>query len=155
MEKINKQHQNITKKQEFINFIKFILFSISACLVQVAVFAICNEFIFNDANNEYGVSYFVALFIAVLWNFVFNRKFTFKSANNVKVAMLLVLAFYIVFTPLSIWWGVALTNAGWNDYLVLVLTLIINVLLEFIYNRYVVYKNSINSAVKDNNQKNK
>ena len=60
--------------------------------------------------------------------------------------MLLVFIFYLVFTPLSIWWGVVLTNIGWNEYLVLGLTMIANFALEFLWTRYVVYRKSINTA---------
>ena len=153
MEEIKqKEIVKLTKKQEIINFIKFALFSISAGVIQIVAFTICSELIFHDAGNDYGVSYFIALFLSVLWNFTFNRKFTFKSAKNVPVAMLMVLGFYVVFTPLSIWWGVALTKAGWNEYLVLFFTMVINLALEFLYARYVVYRNSINTAVKKDNK---
>ncbi|MBQ0017432.1 MAG: GtrA family protein [Clostridiales bacterium] len=138
----------LTKKEELINLIKFVLFSISAGVIQIASFTILSELIFHDANNDYGISYFISLALSVLWNFTFNRKFTFKSANNVPIAMLLVLAYYCVFTPLSIWWGIALTNIGWNEYIVLFITMVINMLTEFLWTRYVVYRNSINSAVK-------
>ena len=153
MEEIKqKEIVKLTKKQEIINFIKFALFSISAGVIQIVAFTICSELIFHDAGNDYGVSYFIALFLSVLWNFTFNRKFTFKSAKNVPIAMLMVLGFYVVFTPLSIWWGVALTKAGWNEYLVLFFTMVINLALEFLYARYVVYRNSINTAVKKDNK---
>lgn len=153
MEEIKqKEIVKLTKKQEVVNFIKFALFSISAGVIQILAFTICSELIFNDAGNEYGVSYFIALFLSVLWNFTFNRKFTFKSAKNVPIAMLMVLGFYAVFTPLSIWWGVVLTNIGWNEYLVLAITMIANFVLEFLYARYVVYRNSINTAVKKDNK---
>ena len=84
--------------------------------------------------------------LSIIWNFTFNRKFTFKSAKNVPIAMLLVLAYYCVFTPLSIWWGIALTNIGWNEYLVLFITMVINLITEFLWTRFVVYKDSINTA---------
>ena len=150
MEQEIKQNEpvKLTKKQEILNFIKFTLFSISAGVIQILSFTICSELIFHDAGNEYGISYFIALFLSVLWNFTFNRKFTFKSAKNVPIAMLMVLGFYAVFTPLSIWWGIALTKAGWNEYIVLGLTMVINMVTEFLYTRYVVYRNSINTAVK-------
>lgn len=143
--------QKLTKKQEFWNFIKFVLFSISAGVIQILSFTLLNEVIIKDVGNEYGWSYFIALVLSVLWNFTANRKFTFKSAKNVPVAMLLVFAFYLVFTPLSIWWGIALTkNAGWNEYLVLGITMVINFVTEFLWTRYVVYRNAINTAVKKN-----
>lgn len=157
---ITKQEENkpvLTKKQEYLNLLKFVLFSISAGIIQILSFTLLSELVFMDSNNDYGVSYFIALALSVLWNFTFNRKFTFKSASNVPIAMLLVLAFYVVFTPLSIWWGIALTKAGWNEYLVLLLTMVINMGTEFLWTRFVVYRNSINTAVKkvENNEENK
>lgn len=140
----------LTKKQEVLNAVKFGLFSISAGVIQLLSFTLLSTFVFNDADNDYGVSYFISLALSVLWNFTFNRKFTFKSANNVPIAMLLVLAFYCVFTPLSIWWGEALTkNAGWNEYIVLLITMVINMITEFFWTRFVVYRNSINTATKE------
>ena len=149
----NTQTNPLTKKQELWNLCKFILFSISAGVIQILSFTILSELVFMDSNNEYGISYFIALTLSVLWNFTFNRKFTFKSANNVPIAMLLVFAYYCVFTPLSIWWGIALTKIGWNEYLVLFMTMVINLLTEFLWTRFVVYRNSINTAT--NNKKEK
>ena len=138
----------LTKKQEVMNLFKFVLFSISAGVIQILTFTLLSELVFHDASNEYGLSYFIALILSVLWNFTFNRKFTFKSAKNVPIAMLLVFAYYCVFTPLSIWWGIALTNVGWNSYIVLGFTMIINFLTEYLWTRFVVYKNHINTAQK-------
>ena len=63
--------------------------------------------------------------------------------------MLLVLAFYVVFTPLSTWLGNLAENAGINEYIVLAITMLSNFVLEFLYNRYVVYRNSCDTAIKD------
>ncbi|MGN1212974.1 MAG: GtrA family protein [Christensenellales bacterium] len=139
----------LTKKQEVVNMIKFVLFSISAGVVQIVSFTLLSELIFHDANNEYGLSYFISLVLSVIWNFTFNRKFTFKSAKNVPIAMLLVFVYYCAFTPLSIWWGVELTvNVGWNNYIVLFLTMVINMATEYLWTRFVVYRDSINTAQK-------
>jgi putative flippase GtrA len=90
------------------------------------------------------------LVLSVVWNFTLNRKFTFCSANNVPVAMLKVAAFYLVFTPLSTWWTAVLTGAGfaWNEYLVLAITMISNFVLEYLYDRFVVFGKSIDTAKK-------
>lgn len=136
------------KNSNFWQALKFTMFSISAGVIQTVAFTLLNEFVFVfEKGNEYGLSYFIALLLSVLWNFTFNRKYTFKSANNVPIAMTLVLAYYAVFTPLSIWWGIALTKAGWNEYLVFAFTMIINFVTEFLYQKFIVFKNSINSAV--------
>ena len=143
------QKPKLTKKQEFINLLKFIGFSISAGVIQIVSFTILNAFVLTfEKGVEYGWSYFISLALSVIWNFTFNRKFTFKSAKNVPIAMLLVLAFYCIFTPLSIWWGIALANVGWNEYLILALTMVINFATEFLWTRYVVYRNDINTAPK-------
>lgn len=152
-EQIDKRNK-LTRKQEIINFIKFVLFSISAGVIQILSFTLFSELIFNDTQNKYGISYFISLTLSVLWNFTFNRKFTFKSANNVPVAMLLVLVYYAMFTPLSIFGGEALIDVGWNEYLVLFITMIINMVTEFLWTRFVVYRKSINSALKNDNIKN-
>ena len=88
----------------------------------------------------------IALGLSVLWNFTLNREFTFKSANNVSKAMMQIFLFYCVFTPLSTWWGNVLTEkAGWNSYAVLFLTMATNLISEYIYDRFVVYRNSMNT----------
>ena len=127
--------------------IKFTLFSVSAGIIQVLSFAILEIFI-----KDYWIPYLVSLVLSVLWNFTLNRKYTFKSATNVPVAMLKVFGYYCVFTPLSIWWGVALTNIGWNEYLVLALTMAVNMSTEFLFNRFVVFGKSINTAEKKDKQ---
>ncbi|MFA5675124.1 MAG: GtrA family protein [Christensenellales bacterium] len=92
-------------------------------------------------RSEYGPSYFIALVLSVIYNFTINRRFTFKSAANIPVAMLKVFGFYCIFTPLSIWWGDALTTNGWNEYVVLAGTMVINFITEFLFTRFVVYRN--------------
>lgn len=131
-------------KKEIIRTIKFILFSASAGIIQVISFTLFEE-VFHLIH---WVSYLASLVLSVLWNFTLNRKFTFCSANNVPVAMLKVAAFYLVFTPLSTWWTAVLTGAeiGWNEYLVLVMTMLINFVTEYLYDRFFVFGKSIDSA---------
>lgn len=132
------------KKKELLRTIKFVLFSVSAGVIQVASFTLMEELL----HLTHWVSYLVSLVLSVLWNFTLNRKFTFCSANNVPVAMLKVAAFYVVFTPLSTWWTAVLTGEGffWNEYLVLALTMIVNFVTEYIYDRFVVFGKSIDTA---------
>ncbi len=130
-------------KKELIRAIKFTLFSISAGIIQTVAFALMNEIF----HWNYWVCYLTALTLSVLWNFTLNRKVTFHSANNVPIAMAKVAAFYLVFTPLSTWGGAALEGAGWNEYLVLAISMIANFVLEFLYDRYYVFGDSIDTAV--------
>ena len=129
------------KNKELIRTIKFVLFSISAGVIQILSFTLLNELM----TWPYWPSYLISLTLSVLWNFTLNRKFTFCSANNVPVAMLKVAAFYVVFTPLSTWWTAVLTGESffWNEYLVLALTMIVNFVTEYIYDRFVVFGKSI------------
>jgi len=133
-------------KKELIRTLKFTLFSISAGVIQIASFTLFEE-VFHWTH---WVSYLVSLVLSVLWNFTLNRKYTFQSANNVPIAMLKVACFYVVFTPLSTWWVAELTGPAiaWNAYLVEVLTMITNFITEYLYDRFVVFGKSIDTAKK-------
>ena len=133
------------KKSEFLRALKFAVFSVSAGIIQIAVFTLLNEVL----KLNYWVCYLTALIISVLWNFTLNRKITFRSANNIPVAMLKVAAYYIVFTPLSTWGGNLLAGSGWNEYAVLAVSMITNFVTEFLYDRFYVFGKSIDTAVKN------
>ena len=129
------------KQSNAWQMIKFTLFSVSAGVIQVASFAVM-ETVFH---LPYWPSYLTALILSVLWNFTFNRRYTFRSDANLSRSMLLVALFYVVFTPASTWWGDALTKAGWNDFLVLAVTMLANFVLEYLYQRFVVYRGLIDN----------
>ena len=129
--------------QEFIRFIKFALFSASAGLIEMGSFALLNEF----TAWSYLPCYLIALVLSVVWNFTLNRKFTFKSAANVPIAMAKVLAYYAVFTPLSTLLGEYLAGTlGWNEYLVTVINMLLNFGTEFLYQRTFVFGKSLDTG---------
>lgn len=132
------------KKQELLRAIKFTLFSVSAAIIQVASFALMNELL----HWNYWVCYLTSLVLSVLWNFTMNRKITFRSANNIPIAMAKVALFYLVFTPLSTWAGDWLNSIGWNEYLVLIISMLTNFVTEYLYQRFFVFGKSIDTAVK-------
>ena len=134
------------KKKEFLRTVKFTLFSISAGLIQILSFSLLFELLKLDEP----IAHLISLTLSVLWNFTFNRKFTFQSASNIPIAMLKVAAYYLVFTPLSTWWTAALTGPaiGWNGYLVEGLTMLVNFVTEFLYQRFLVFGNSLDTANK-------
>ncbi len=144
---------DFVKKKEIIRTLKFIFFSAGAGIIQTVTFTLLNEFV----TEKYWYAYLPALVLSVLFNFTVNRKFTFKSASNVPVAMLKVAAYYVVFTPLSTWWGDFLAESWhWNEYAVLALTMAINLSTEYLYQKFVVFRNSIdtnNIAQKEENKK--
>ena len=130
------------RTKEILRFFKFTLFSVSAGLVEIAVFTLLNEL----SGWSYWPCYLIALVASVVWNFTLNRKFTFKSAANVPVAMLKVLAYYAVFTPLSTWLGHWLSDTlAWNEYLVTLLNMLLNFATEYPYQKSVVFAGSIDS----------
>ena len=137
-------------KKELLRTLKFTFFSISAGLIQTLSFALLNE----TLQLKYWISYLIALVLSVLWNFTLNRKFTFRSAANVPIAMLKVAGYYAVFTPLSTLWTAWLTgaNVGWNEYLVLAITMVVNFVTEYLFDRFFVFGNSIDTDVKGENK---
>lgn len=125
--------------------LKFVIFSASAGLIEIGSFALLNE----TMQWPYWPSYLIALILSVLWNFTLNRKFTFRSAANIPKAMALVFAYYCVFTPTTTILGNYLVeDLYWNEYLVTGINMALNLVTEFLYQRYVVYRNQIDTAVK-------
>ncbi len=135
IEKIEKNEKKQSKSEYFLQILKFLCFSLSAGVIQIGVFTLLNEV----ANLSYWPAYLIGLVCSVLWNFTFNRKFTFKSSNNVPIAMLKVFCYYLVFTPLSTIGGNALEKIGWNEYIVLAISMLINFVTEFLYSKYFVF----------------
>lgn len=130
---------------ELIRVVKFTLFSGSAGLIQTLMFYLLGLLLPN-----YWACYLPALIASVVWNFTLNRRFTFQSAANVPVAMMKVFAYYAVFTPLSTIlgdWLVEVRFAGTPaiDTIVFFATLLVNFITEFLYQRYFVFRNSIDS----------
>lgn len=134
-------------KKELIRTAKFTLFSISAGIIEIVLFTLLDKF----TGWTYWPKYLIALIASVIWNFTLNREYTFKSANNVPIAMLKVAIFYAIFTPVSTIAGNYLAESlGWNDILVTLLNMACNFVLEYLYDKYVVFRGSIDTK---NNRK--
>lgn len=129
-------------KKEWVRLIKFVIFSASAGIIQIGAFTLLNEL----SGWRYWPCYLISLILSILWNFTFNRRFTFKSNANITRAMLLVFAFYLVFTPVTTWLGDWLAeDKQWNEYLVTAINMLLNLSLEYLYQRFVVYRNKIDN----------
>jgi len=138
----------LTRRQELWKFCQFVFFSVSAGVVQVLLYTLLSEVI----QLSYWLAYLPSLVASVLWNFTVNRRFTFKSVSNVPVAMMKVTVYYLIFTPLSTWWGnaldpldVGLSAALWG-YIILAGTMIINFITEFCVYRFWVFRTMINTS---------
>lgn len=132
------------KKSSIWQVVKFTLFSISAGVIQVVSFTLINELL----KWPYWPAYLTSLVLSVLWNFTLNRRYTFQSAANVPVAMAKVFCYYLAFTPLSTWLGAMAEGNGTNEYLVLAVTMIANFVTEFLFSKFVVYRNQENTRTK-------
>ena len=122
-------------KKQMLQALKFTLFSISAGAIQIGSFSILEIFI-----KDYWIPYLISLLLSILWNFTLNRRYTFKSAANVPAAMAKVLGFYLVFTPLSTYLGNLAESNGANDFLILIVTMLANFILEYLFCKLVVYR---------------
>ena len=135
----NEDEKKTNAKAGWWQALKFTLFSISAGVIQMGAFLLLNEVI----GWSFWPSHLISVTLSVIWNFTFNRKFTFKASNNVPIAMLLVLAFYVAFIPASVFGGNALEAAGWNAILVEALMMVINFVTEFVWQKFVVFNPKI------------
>ncbi len=123
-----------TNKKQLWQAVKFTLFSISAGVIQIASFALLEIFI-----TDYWIPYLISLVLSILWNFTLNRRYTFKSAANIPIAMAKVFGFYLMFTPLSTYLGNVAEGMGINDFIILIVTMLANFVLEFLFCKFVVY----------------
>lgn len=135
------------KNKSMWQAVKFTLFSISAGIIQVGSFALLELFI-----KDYWIPYLISLVLSILWNFTLNRRYTFKSAANVPVAMAKVFGFYLVFTPLSTWLGDLAEGHGWNDFVILAITMVANFVLEFLFCKLVVYRGKEDTLDRENKE---
>lgn len=130
------------QRKETLRIIKFIMFSISAGVIEIISFTLLNEL----TDWPYWPCYLIALILSVIWNFTLNRKFTFKSVANVPVAMAKILAFYCVFTPVTTILGNYLAeDLHWNEYAVTGINMGLNITTEYLYDRFVVFRKTLDT----------
>ena len=141
-----------SKKAEFLLFVIFALFSLSAGIIQILSFECLYHWI---GWNNWWATYLISLTLSVIWNFTFNRKFTFKSSSNVPIAMTLVLLYYVAFTPISVFGGNALEGVGWNGTIVTVIMMLLNFGTEFFFDKYVTFNDKIVSSIAKKFSRNK
>ncbi len=145
------------KRKGVLQFIKYAFCAASAGIIQLALFSILQavipqsgktiRFIVEDMDLVTFISTTVALCASILWNFTFNRKFTFKDAGNVPKAMLLAFLFYVPFYPFQTWYvhtiksllvdAIGVDGAG---IIAEGTVMIINFALEFMWQKFVVFR---------------
>ena len=130
------------KRKETLRVVKFVMFSISAGVIEILSFTLLNEL----TDWPYWPCYLIALILSVIWNFTLNRKFTFKLVANVPVAMAKILAFYCVFTPVTTILGNYLAESlHWNEYIVTGINMGLNISTEYLYDRFVVFRKTLDT----------
>lgn len=133
---------NPNKKEELKRSVKFLVFSVGAGLIQI-VSAMLLDKVFGVESH---IAYLVGLILSILFNFTVNRRYTFKSASNVPIAMLKVAAFYLVFTPLSTWLVEYMVYTLHIDSFIADLcVMVLNFALEFPYQRFFVFRKTLDT----------
>lgn len=138
--------KKMTKTQQFLQLLKFTAFSASAGVIQFVTITALNEW---TGWLPYWGAFPIGLFLSVVWNFTFNRKFTFKDAHNVKLAMgLVVLYNCIIVVPLSIG-GYELEKMWGTEWSMLItaINLLINFVTEFFWDKFVVFNKKSNDKI--------
>ena len=160
MENEKKQLTKEEKRREIFRAVKYTLFAASAGIIEFGSFTLLT--LIPELNPElnhsiYWIPALISLVLSVIWNFTFNRRYTFQSANNIPVAMLKVLAYYVVFAPLSIWLAqmYLIDTLEWNEFLVKAIVMLVNFITEFLYQRFFVFRDSLDTRVKKTKLKNK
>ena len=145
------------KRKGVLQFIKYAFCAASAGIIQLALFSILQavipqsgktiRFIVEDMDLVTFISTTVALCASILWNFTFNRKFTFKDAGTVPNAMLLAFLFYVPLYPFPTWYvhtiksllvdAIGVDGAG---IIAEGTVMIINFALEFMWQKFVVFR---------------
>lgn len=125
------------KNKSVLQAIKFTLFSLSAGIIQIASDSL---FLYVFHWENWWVHYLPALILSVLWNFTFNRRYTFKPTNHVARDMMLVALYYAVFTPVSLALGSWLEAIGLQDTLATLCVMLLNFVTEFLFQKFVVYR---------------
>ena len=143
-----------SKKQQFIQILQFTGFSLSAGVIQFVTTSTLSTW---TGWIPYWAAYLIGLVLSVIWNFTFNRKFTFKAANNIPLAMGLVVVYYCAFTPISTFGADAIVDAwqtaageNWNADFELVITagmMILNFVTEFIWDKFVVFNSKVTDRI--------
>lgn len=90
-----KKAKKQSPKQTLIQIAKFVAFSMGAGIIQLVSYALIHEL----TGWEHWKCYLPSLVLSVLYNFTVNRRYTFKSATNVPIAMLKVAFYYCLCTP--------------------------------------------------------
>lgn len=130
-------------RKETIRAIKFFIISMSAGAIEIGSFTLLNELVWP---NHYWPCYLTALILSVLWNFTINRRYTFKSTKNVPRAMAMIFAYYCVFTPATTILGNYLADTLlWNEYVVTLINMSLNLVTEYLYDTFVVYRNEMDN----------
>lgn len=138
----NQREPNLKNRKELIRAIKFFLFSVSAGIIEFVSFALLDAF----TPMPYWSKYLIALILSVVWNFTLNRRYTFRSAEKIPIAMLKVALFYLVFTPLSTLFGNFLAeDLRWNELLVTIVNMALNLVLEYFYDRFFVFRKTLDT----------
>ena len=133
--------QKLTKRQTIVQVAKFVAFSMGAGIIQIVSYTLIHEI----SGWAHWKCYLPSLILSVLYNFTVNRRYTFKSATNVPIAMLKVAFYYCIFTPISTYLGNLAETAGINNYIIQAVTMECNLVTEFLVCRFWVYRNSINT----------
>ncbi len=137
-----------TKKQQFIQILKFTAFSASAGAIQLLSTSVLHEWT-GWLVGYYYIAYIIGLTLSVIWNFTFNRKFTFKAANNIPLAMTLVIIYNcIIVVPLAFGGDelVKIWGAEWGI-LVTAISLLINFITEFFWDKFVVFNPKVTEKI--------
>lgn len=138
----SEESKSSAKMKQFLQVLKFTAFSASAGVIQFVVTSLLFDW---TGWLPYWAAYVIGLTLSVVWNFTFNRKFTFAAATNITLSSVLVILYNcIIVVPIA--YGGDCLSAYWGypyGMLVTVIGMLINFVTEFFWDKFVVFNDVV------------
>lgn len=123
----------------FTNFYSFLYFSLGAGVIKLVSFLLLS-LIDSGHGAVLVLAEIVSVVLSGLFNFTWNRKFTFRSTNNIVPGMFLYGLYSLIATPAVASFIVDLTRRGWADWLAKAMKMALHFILDSLYCKFVIFR---------------
>lgn len=133
-----------------IQAVKYFFVSLSAGIIEFVSFTIM-VLIFGKATETLRWIEFVSLGLSCIYNYIVNRKVTFKATDNMVRGITIIAIFYAFFFPFSMWFVPMMVENGVNPMLAKIIKMGINFIFEFSLYKFVIFRGRTQDDIGTNN----